>query len=260
MPSTVLVSDGVEVILTVDTARDGERTCEYYGKEKKNNFSPFELNFVNLLVKLIFPGSQESALTDYDLVFRGSSRLLSPLTLPNTDRNQHRYRRHRHPHYSADQNLATLLFVLQKMRFSLAVLSALFLLAAASPNDQSPLQLSPLESTKVPGKSPVELCSLQPQDDLVSIKYIDLSPNPPLAGHNLTIEGEGRLKTRIEEGAYAQFEVKYGFIKLLTGTADLCEKAAEVNLTCPIEKGDVSIYKMVELPSQIPPVSISLPS
>jgi ML domain len=139
------------------------------------------------------------------------------------------------------------------MRLSLAVLSALFLLAAGSP-EQSPL-LSPLESTKVPGKSPVELCSLQPQDDLVSIKYIDLSPNPPLAGHNLTVEGEGRLKTRIEEGSYAQFEVKYGFIKLLTGTADLCEKAAEVNLTCPIEKGDVSIYKMVELPSQIPPVS-----
>src|SRR5271155_304724 len=104
------------------------------------------------------------------------------------------------------------------MRLSLAVLSALFLLAAGIP-DQSPL-LSPLESTKVPGKSPVELCSLEPQDDLVTIKYIDLSPNPPLAGHNLTVEGEGRLKTRIEEGAYAQFEVKYGFIKLLTGTAD----------------------------------------
>lgn len=118
---------------------------------------------------------------------------------------------------------------------------------------QEPL-IAPLDSTKVPGKSPVEICSLSPSDDLIDIKYINLTPNPPLAGHNLTIDAMGYLKTRIEEGAYANFEVKYGFIKLLSGTADLCEKAAEVNLTCPIEKGEVSLEKLVELPSQIPPV------
>ena len=120
--------------------------------------------------------------------------------------------------------------------------------------NQDPL-IAPSDSTKVPGKSPVEICSLSPSDDLVDIKYIDLSPNPPLAGHNLTIEAMGYLKTDIEEGAYANFEVKYGFIKLLTGTADLCEKAAEVNLECPIPKGQVKIEKVVELPSQIPPVN-----
>ena len=150
------------------------------------------------------------------------------------------------------------MFVLHKMRLSLAVLSALFLLTAATPNDQSPL-LSPLESTKVPGKSPVELCSLTPTDDLVDIKYINITPNPPLAGHNLTIEAMGDLKTTVEEGAYANFEVKYGFIKLLSGTADLCEKAAEVDLQCPIEKGQVKFQKVVELPSQIPPVTSPLP-
>lgn len=118
---------------------------------------------------------------------------------------------------------------------------------------QEPL-LSPLDSTKVPGESPVEICSLSPSDDLVEIKYIDLNPNPPLAGQDLNIDAKGYLKTTIEEGAYANFEVKYGFIKLLTGTADLCEQAAQVNLTCPIEKGEVSVQKLVELPSQIPPV------
>lgn len=120
--------------------------------------------------------------------------------------------------------------------------------------NEDPL-ISPLDSTKVPGKSPVEICSLSPSDDLVEIKYIDLSPNPPLAGQNLTIEAMGYLKTTIEQGAYANFEVKYGFIKLLTGTADLCEQAAEVDLTCPIKKGEVSVQKLVQLPSQIPPVS-----
>jgi hypothetical protein len=120
--------------------------------------------------------------------------------------------------------------------------------------NQDPL-ISPLDSTKVPGESPVEICSLSPSDDLVEIKYIDLSPNPPLAGQNLTIEAMGYLKTTIKQGAYANFEVKYGFIKLLTGTADLCEQAAEVDLSCPIEKGEVSVQKLVQLPSQIPPVS-----
>jgi len=125
--------------------------------------------------------------------------------------------------------------------------------------NQEPL-ISPLDSTKVPGKSPVEICSLSPSDDLVEIKYIDLTPNPPLAGQNLTIEAVSYLKTEVKEGAYANFEVKYGFIKLLTGTADLCEKAAEVELECPIKKGEVKIQKVVELPSQIPPVHFPTPN
>ena len=125
--------------------------------------------------------------------------------------------------------------------------------------NQQPL-ISPLDSTKVPGKSPVEICSLSPSDDLVDIKYINLTPNPPLAGQNLTIEAMGYLKTDIEEGAYANFEVKYGFIKLLSGTADLCEKSAEVDLECPIKKGQVKLQKVVELPSQIPPVNPATPT
>jgi hypothetical protein len=123
------------------------------------------------------------------------------------------------------------------------------------PSQQNPL-ISPLDSNKVPGKSPVEICSLSPSDDLVIIEYINLTPNPPQAGQNLTIDARGYLKVDIEEGAYANFEVKYGFIKLLTGTADLCEKAAEVDLECPIKKGQIKVQKLVELPSQIPPVIV----
>lgn len=118
--------------------------------------------------------------------------------------------------------------------------------------NQEPL-LSPLDSNKVPGRSPVEICSL-PSEDLLEIEYLDLTPNPPLAGQNLTMEAMGFLKTPIKEGAYANFEVKYGLIKLLSGTADLCEKAAEVDLECPIEEGELKVEKMVKLPSQIPPV------
>src|SRR5579862_9381801 len=119
--------------------------------------------------------------------------------------------------------------------------------------DQSPL-ITPLDSTKVPGKSPVEICSLSPSDDLIEITNIDINPNPPQAGQNLTIDAVGILRVDLEEGAYAQFEVKYGFIKLLTGTADICEKALEVDLECPLRKGEIRVQKTVELPSRIPPV------
>jgi len=148
------------------------------------------------------------------------------------------------------------------MRLSLAFLPTFFLLATAAlvlgPNQQpqSPL-VDPLgDPTKVPGKNPVEYCSLEP-DTIVNIQYIDLDPNPPLAGRNLTIDAQGFVSGRIEDGAYATYEVKYGVIKLLTGTADLCEKAAEVNVTCPIE-GNVQMQTMVHLPSQIPPVLLLL--
>jgi hypothetical protein len=122
------------------------------------------------------------------------------------------------------------------------------------PKQQESL-LSPLDSNKVPGESPVQICSLSPSDDLVDIKYIDINPNPPQAGKNLTIDAMGKLKVDIEEGAYALFEVKYGFIKLLSGTADICEKALEVDLECPLKEGEIiKVLKTVSLPSRIPPV------
>jgi ML domain len=118
---------------------------------------------------------------------------------------------------------------------------------------QEPLAV-PFEDSKVPGKNPVEICSLSPAEDLVTIKYINITPNPPLAGQNLTIDAVALLKTKVTEGSYAQFEVKYGFVKLLSGTADLCEKATEVELECPVGPGEVHIQKTVQLPSAIPPV------
>ena len=152
--------------------------------------------------------------------------------------------------------MRTLLFGIVSTALLVSVLGVIHRPTAQEPllSAQEPL-LSDLDSAKIPGKSPVELCSLSPSDDLVDIKYINLTPNPPMAGENLTIDAEANLKTTIEEGAYANFEVKYGFIKLLTGRADLCEKAAEVDLECPIKEGKVKVQKLVELPSQIPPVS-----
>lgn len=67
------------------------------------------------------------------------------------------------------------------------------------------------------------------------------------------INASGTLGQRIEPGATVHLEVKYGFIKLLTKEVDLCEFAGEVDLKCPIEKGDMQLSKEVNLPGVIPP-------
>jgi hypothetical protein len=68
------------------------------------------------------------------------------------------------------------------------------------------------------------------------------------------IEAAGHLRERVEEGAQVTIVVKYGVIKLITQTVDLCEQIKNVDLECPLE-GDLKFIKEVELPREIPPVS-----
>jgi len=72
-------------------------------------------------------------------------------------------------------------------------------------------------------------------------------------GKNLTIIANGRLKEKIDKGAYIQIQVKYGLITLVKQTIDLCEQIANVQLECPVEPGVLTLQKDVELPKQIPP-------
>jgi len=75
------------------------------------------------------------------------------------------------------------------------------------------------------------------------------------SGQTLTIEAAGTLHEKIEKGATVLLEVKYGLITLIRQTVDLCEQIENVDLHCPLEKGDMVLKKQVELPKQIPPVS-----
>ena len=47
--------------------------------------------------------------------------------------------------------------------------------------------------------------------------------------------------------------VKYGLITIIRQTADLCDTVKNVDLECPIKKGELSLTKDVDLPKQIPP-------
>jgi len=70
----------------------------------------------------------------------------------------------------------------------------------------------------------------------------------------LTVTVEASAQTEIEDGAYADFTVKIGVIKLLNGQFDLCEDALDQNpaVQCPVEEGDYEVQHTVELPNDIP--------
>jgi len=109
------------------------------------------------------------------------------------------------------------------------------------------------DDLKIPGDSPLEYCEADHQDDILTIKEVVLAPNPPQAGHDLIIQAKGEISKDIEDGAYILLTVKYGLIKLISTTADLCEQIANVELECPVKKGELEIEKVVSLPGEIPP-------
>lgn len=74
------------------------------------------------------------------------------------------------------------------------------------------------------------------------------------SGHDLVIKASGTVSEPIEEGAYVALQVKYGLIRLISTKADLCEQVKNVDLECPIDSGDLTLTKTVELPKEIPNV------
>lgn len=115
---------------------------------------------------------------------------------------------------------------------------------------------NPTPSLKVPGRNPLTYC----EDPLASkhillIKSVDLEPNPPEAGTPLSIKATGNFTREVVEGAYVNLSVKLGLITLLRRREDLCAQLKEVEKECPLEVGETSISREVDLPSVIPPVS-----
>ncbi|PVH83325.1 putative Phosphatidylglycerol/phosphatidylinositol transfer protein [Cadophora sp. DSE1049] len=112
----------------------------------------------------------------------------------------------------------------------------------------------------VPGDNPLTFCQEQHDDDILTLEKVDLSPNPPEAGEPLLIKATGTLKRDItvEDNAVVDIVVKYGFIKLLSTQADLCEQIKNVDMECPIKKGPITITKEVQLPKEIPPGKYSV--
>lgn len=104
----------------------------------------------------------------------------------------------------------------------------------------------------IPGDSPIVQCDVtEPQ--ILNLQSVILEPNPPVKGANLTIIAKGYLSKTVEDGAYVEVDVRYGFIKLIHQTFDICEEITKVDMECPIEEGQQLIMKEVEIPSEVPP-------
>ncbi|KIH93973.1 phosphatidylinositol/phosphatidylglycerol transfer protein [Sporothrix brasiliensis 5110] len=138
------------------------------------------------------------------------------------------------------------------MRAGTVLLALLSTASAASLNFFGG-DVTPREDLEVPGKSPLEFCPSDHSNDILTIKSVDLSPNPPQAGVELVITAVAAVSQTITKGAYVNLQVKYGLIRLINTTADLCEQIENVDLECPIQKGLISITKSVDLPREIPP-------
>ncbi|KAL8796391.1 MAG: hypothetical protein Q9195_001298 [Heterodermia aff. obscurata] len=108
-----------------------------------------------------------------------------------------------------------------------------------------------LDDLSVPGDNPLSFCQ-DTTDYSLAIKYVDLTPNPPSPGKQLTIEAKGNFTKKIEKGAYINLSVKYGLIRIINQRADLCDQLKNIEEECPVE-GDKTITKNVELPKEIPP-------
>jgi len=110
------------------------------------------------------------------------------------------------------------------------------------------------------GNSPISINTRWTWDDcgtpsdIIQIKSIEVSPDPPQPGKDLTVTVVGTSAQEIEEGAYADVTVKLGLIKLLKKQFDICEEARSANATiqCPISAGEHKVVHTVALPKEIP--------
>ena len=91
-----------------------------------------------------------------------------------------------------------------------------------------------------------------PADYILSIDKVDLDPNPPTPGCNLTIEAAGTFFEDVTAGAKVFLQVKYGLITLIKQEADLCDQIGNVDLSCPLKKGPMNFTKSVNIPAQVP--------
>ncbi|KAJ3213968.1 Phosphatidylglycerol/phosphatidylinositol transfer protein [Clydaea vesicula] len=130
------------------------------------------------------------------------------------------------------------------MRFFLL---PLFSVVLSTPISQWPL--IPFGSSSV--VQPIISCGVD--TDVFIPKKILVSPDPPVRGQSITLTIEGTLSEDVVDGAYADIKVKLGLIKLLETKVDLCSEIKNVDLTCPLKEGELTIVKQVDIPNEVPP-------
>jgi len=146
----------------------------------------------------------------------------------------------------------TLLLRLTMRLFSTSLLSlcSIALVLSKPINDQVSLQAD--DTARTLESWDYKVCS-SPTDP-IQIQSIEVSPDPPKPGSDLTVKVHAVVTAKIEDGAFADVDVKLGLIKLLHKRFDVCEEARNANATvqCPVEPGEYTVEQTVALPKEIP--------
>jgi hypothetical protein len=140
------------------------------------------------------------------------------------------------------------------MLFKHLLIFALPIFASPAPSFLEELGGPPPPNCKQLFKDAIYDCG-EPSD-ILQIKKVDITPFPPKKGAELNIVGTGYVSEDIVEGSEALVTVKYGFIKLLHKKVNLCDEIGNIGLKCPLKKGDNKIDIKVDIPKEIPPVSL----
>lgn len=92
-------------------------------------------------------------------------------------------------------------------------------------------------------------------EDILTVHHFKISPDPPRRGQPLTVSMNGTLKRRVNDGI-AHVKAKLGFIQLIDRDYQICDYAKEVDMECPFEKGPLVFEKVINVPGEVPPVSL----
>ncbi|EIN04960.1 hypothetical protein PUNSTDRAFT_116237 [Punctularia strigosozonata HHB-11173 SS5] len=111
-----------------------------------------------------------------------------------------------------------------------------------------------LSATVVRAKTSWRWLDCGSSTDVVRIESIEVSPDPPEKGKDLSIEVTGNAGEVVEDGAFADVTVKIGPLRVLQKRYDLCEEARNANasIQCPIDEGRHIVNQTVTLPKEIP--------
>jgi hypothetical protein len=138
-----------------------------------------------------------------------------------------------------------------KITTILPILAATLATSSILPGFASKSQAIISSELSVPGKNPLNFCA-DPANFVLTIDHVDLSPNPPVPGQTLNISAAGAFNYDVEPGATVFLQVKFGLITLIKTEADLCDQLGNVDVTCPLEKGNMTLSKSVNIPERVP--------
>ncbi|WFD42669.1 meiotic recombination [Malassezia psittaci] len=94
----------------------------------------------------------------------------------------------------------------------------------------------------------------------VHVESIELSPESPQRGRNLTVHGKATLASEADFGTYVDVSVRVGFLRVFSQRVDVCEALRENNaeVQCPAKPGHYDVTHTALLPSQIPPAKYNV--